>query len=139
MSFQEKITWGMLGTTIVVYAYYFATVFEQASNGPVADIDYQWLLVGTIITAIVISVISSIVIAVSNPAEADRTDERDRDIYRRASAIAFVTLSVLILGSLTLSMVNAEQFWIAQTILGALVVAHVVESGTRLFFYRRGF
>lgn len=137
MTFQEKMTWGSFGITLVVYGFYFTKVLTATGDTPIADIDYQGLLVGAIVVWVLLFIVQAIVVAVSNPKEADMTDERDRAVTRRARSAAFTVLASLALVPLTLAMIGAQQFWIAQTLLGALVIAQLCEGATQIFFYRR--
>lgn len=139
MSFQEKITWAGLGTALVVYAFYFVKVLSEAADTPVADVDYQWFLVGTIVVSVVIMIVASIVVAISDPKQVDNEDERDKSIARRAGHIAGIALGVGVLAPLAMAMFEFETFWIAQAILAALVLSQIVEGGAKIVFYRRGF
>jgi hypothetical protein len=137
MTFQEKLTWGSFGITLVVYGFYFTTVLNAAGDTPIDDIDYQGLLIGAILVWVVLYIVQAIIVSLSNPKEADMTDERDRAVIRRARSVAFTVLSSLALVPLALAMIEAQQFWIAQTMLGALVIAQLAEGATQIFFYRR--
>ena len=137
MTFQEKMTWGSFAITSLVYGIYFSVVLSAARDTPLDEIDYQGLLIGVITVWVLLFIVQTIIVAVSNPKEADMTDERDRAVKRRGRSLAFTVLGSLALVPLALAMIGAEQFWIAQTLLGALVIAQLSEGATQIFFYRR--
>lgn len=137
MTFQEKMTWGSLAITALVYGIYFTVVLSAARDTPLDDINYQGFLVGVIVVWVVLFIVQTAIVAASNPKEADMTDERDRAVKRRARSLAFTLLGSLALVPLALAMIGAEQFWIAQALLGALVIAQLFEAGAQISFYRR--
>jgi hypothetical protein len=104
------------------------------------------------IVMVVMQVVSAVVIALLNPKSYDApADERERMIDLKASRIAFVTLSIMAMGSVlaipllahggpllfprdpiggTLSVIGGNVFF-------AVVVAELVHAGGQIFFFRR--
>lgn len=138
MSFQEKSTWAMGAITIAVYAGYFAVLLGRVGEGSVSEIDYQPLMLTTVLALVVLAVVSHILIAAANPREADRTDVRDREINRFGEYVGGYVLAAGALAALAMAMIEVQYFWIANAILLALVLSELVSLGTKAVLYRRG-
>lgn len=139
MSFQEKSTWVMLVLVGVVYGGYFAIILgDIAALEPVRDIAYKGLMVATVVVLVILATATHIVIAVASPREADKYDERDREINRFGEYLGgFVAAGAALLG-MGLAMFEVPYFWIANAILAGLVVSEVVSGMTKVILYRRG-
>ena len=59
-----------------------------------AEIDYQVPLLVAIGAAIGLAIVGMIVIAISSPAEADKSDQRDKDINRLGEYVGGTVLAV---------------------------------------------
>lgn len=138
MSFQAKSTAVMLIALVGAYGWYSVRLIRLAADQPVSDINYQPLVLIVVVPLVVIATIGHIIISAANPAEADATDERDREIARRGSVIGGWIVSVAALGSLLSAMAEIEHFWIAHVLLAGLVLAELVDGTWRLVLYRRG-
>ena len=88
MSFEEKGTWLYLVLAITLPVIYFATILGQVSSVPVAEIDYQGPLILMIGATIGLAIAGMIAIAIASPADADKSDQRDKDINRAGSTSA---------------------------------------------------
>lgn len=140
MSFAEKSAWLYLVQTFVVAAIYGSMVLPQVlDDTPVVEIDYVAPMIGAIVVSIILSIVGAIVIAVSNPEEADKTDERDKAIDRFGDRVGGNVLSVLVVGALILVWTEADYFWIANALFGAFLIQAVVTSILKIYRYRRGF
>lgn len=166
MSTEERATWASALATLVIPGFYFARVLGEARDNPVADIDYQGLLIWNIgilvVTTIVLVILLTIGHAIWIHASAevaaaktgqpvdpeqvdramksiDRSDARDKAISRRGDAVTAVVLMTGCLAPLMLAMAEREQFWIAQSLYGALILAGLAGSTAKIIAYRRGF
>lgn len=141
MSFQEKSAWIMLALVALVYGWYFAVVFDVAASqeAVVRDIAYRGMMLVTVVVLTVSAAVSHIVIAVASPREADKTDERDKEINRHGEYIGGFVLGVGALVALGLAMFEVDHFWIANAILAGLVLSELVSGVTNIVLYRRGF
>ena len=139
MSFTEKTTWMYLVMAVLIGAIYYAMVLPQVGDTPIEDIAYGGPMIVAVIASIVVSIIGAIIIAVSAPDEADKTDERDKDIQRFGDYVGGNLLSAMVAITLGLLIVDVAPFWIAQALFAALLIRTVVASTVKLYRYRRGF
>lgn len=138
MSFEEKSTWITASVTALVSGVYFAIILGQMRDTPVTAIAYQRLLLVAVGVAVVLTVIASIVTAVTSPKDRDKKDERDVDIKRYGEYIGYYVLAVGAAGVLGLTMLEVAYFWIANALYLAFVLATLVSSAVKLYAYRRG-
>ena len=138
MSFQEKSAIAMTGALALVYGAYFAIVGRCLTVTPADEIVYQPLLIIAIVPLVVLAVVSHVAIALANPKEADAYDERDRLIALRSERVGGYVLAVGVFGGLVLAMAEFPPFYIAHTLLLALVLAELVEGAIKIVLYRRG-
>jgi hypothetical protein len=138
MSFEEKGVWVLGIVAIAAYAVYLAIVLGAAGGGPLTEVAYQWPMIFTIGGAIVAGILVTIVVAIASPKDADRKDQRDRDIYRWGEYVghSFVIAGALV--ALGLALLDAHTFWIANTIYLAFVLSGILATVTKLLAYRRG-
>ena len=139
MSFEEKTTWLNGIVTVVVPGFYFANILARIRDTPVSEIEY----VGPMLTAIGISIglfiVGAIAVAISSPKDADKSDERDRDINRFGEYVGYYVFGILVTGALILAIIEADHFWIANAIFLAFVLASLTSATSKLIAYRRGF
>jgi hypothetical protein len=55
-----------------------------------------------------------------------------------ARKLARYALAVGVVTGIALTMIGTDRFWIAQALIGALVIAEVTEGAAKLVWYRRG-
>lgn len=139
MSFEEKGTWLYLVIITTLPIVYFATIVSQAASVPVADIEYQGPLLAAIGAAIGLGIVGMIAIAISSPADADKSDQRDKDINRLGEYAGGLVLGFGMIVPFGLAMLDAPSFWIANAMYVVFVVAGIVGAATKLVLYRRGF
>ena len=82
MSFEEKNTWVYAAVSLLAYGAYLAIILGRAQDVPLAEVPYAGTMLWTIGAAIAASIVGRIVIAVAWPRDADKKDERDREVYR---------------------------------------------------------
>ena len=139
MSFEEKSTWAVLAAFVVVYGGYFLEIYGRLGAGEVDNIEYKILMGSTVVTLIVVTVVTHIVIAILAPDEADRVDERDRNIDIRGEYVGSFAVSLTALAGIALALAEMEYFWVANALLLGLVLAEILTNCTKLWFYRRGY
>ncbi len=132
VSFDEKVAWAYLVVAVLGYAVYLILL---GVNGPGA---YVPLLIGTVVGSIVANILARIGISISNPREADKRDQRDREIkvFGERVGQAFVVIGAL--AALVLALFETPWFWIANAVYLAFVLSAVVGSIATLVAYRKG-
>ncbi len=139
MSFEEKNTWVYGLSALIGGLAYFVVVGLQVGSTPVGEIDYVGPMIVAIVVAIVGSIVAIVAISIAAPSEADKRDERDRQVNARGDQVGFYVMSSLAIVPLGLAFAEAEPFWIANTLYGAFVLTAVVSSLVKIAAYRRGF
>ena len=137
MSYREKSAAVILAGYLAVYSWYFARIVEAARSGPIAEIDYQGLLIVMVGVLVGATVVAEILVAVSAPSEAEQVDERDRLIALRGDRVAGWVVTIGALAGLGLAMIEVDSFWIAHALLAGLVLAEVFKAIAMLVNYRR--
>lgn len=138
MSSEEKSTWIVGASLLVIYGWYFITILIEAASTPVDTIDYQSLLAAMVIMFVGVLVAGHIAMTVITRG-ADEHDERDRRIDRFGEYIGGYVVGAGMLMVLFMAMTEVEYFWIAHTALGMLVLSELATTVTKLVVYRRGF
>ena len=139
MSFEEKGTWIYLVIALVVPAFYFANVLGQAGETPVTEIAYVRPMITAIVIAIIASILAQIVVLIASPQDADKKDERDKNINRFGEYVGGIVLAVAVVVPLGLTMAEFDYFWIANALYVAFVLQALTSSTVKIVAYRRGF
>lgn len=133
MSFREKSAWGM-GLVTLMTGLLYAFLVGQSMHGPILAAIIPYILL-----VIVLAVIVQTVLAVLSPAEAmAKADERDRLVIHRAGHIARIVLVIAVLASAATYIALPNGNMLFHHIIGALIVAQLVEYGAQLVLYRGG-
>ena len=139
MSSEEKRTWIYVVVAVGVAGAYFATVLSQVPGTDVATIGYVWPMLIAIGVGIAANIVLNIIAAILSPGEAGKTDVRDKQINRLGDYVGFYVMSIAAIVPLVLAMANIEQFWIANTLYLAFVLAALASAIVKIVAYRRGF
>lgn len=131
LSFREKSLWLTLASIVVIYAYYFVRVLQLGAS-PVVGV----LFAKTVIAMIVVMSVSHAVLAIRQQPE--RADERDREIAKKATQIAYYVLMTGVWCALGVAAMAAGTFWFAHAVLLAVVLGEITGYAAQLVFYRRG-
>jgi hypothetical protein len=137
MTFQEKSTLTVTGLLVAIFGWYFALVLGPIADSPAREFAYTGLMIGLVILLVIAVTVSHIVLAIVFHRQANAWDERDRFIALRSERIAGYVLAIGVFTGILLAMVQADRFWIAQTLIAALVLAEVVDGVIKLALYRR--
>jgi hypothetical protein len=138
MTFQEKSTLTMTVILVAVFGWYFALVLGPIAGSPARAIAYTGLMVAVVILLTILATVSHVFLAIAFRSQADDHDERDRLIELRSERIGGYILAIGIVTGIGLAMVQADTFWIAQVLIGALVLGEVIGNVVTLVLYRRG-
>ena len=139
MSFKEKSTWIMAITTFGAYVAYATLILGRAEQLPLTDVPYTLTLFWTISAMVVVAAAAHIAVAIASPKDADKEDQRDREIGRLGD---YNGNWLVVIGAVTvlgMAMAELDHFWIANVIYLALVLSELLASATKILAYRRGF
>ena len=138
MTFQEKSTLTMTAIMVLVYGWYFTLVLGPIAGSPAREVAYTGLMVAVVVLMVILAAASQVVLAIAFRSQANADDERDRLITLRSGEIAGYILAVGVCAGIGLAMMQSDTFWIAQALIGALVLAEVSKGVSKLVLYRRG-
>jgi hypothetical protein len=139
MSFEEKNTWVYALVSVGAFAAYLVTILGRAQGVPVSQVPYIGAMLWSIGAAIVASIVGRIMIAVVWPRDADRTDQRDKEIGRFGEYVGQWFVAIGAVAALVLAMAEVDHFWIANALYLAFVLSALLSSAAKLVAYRRGF
>mgnify|MGYP003423632579 FL=1 len=134
MSFEEKGNWVYLVVSVVTYVAYLSVILGRAQDVPLTDVPYVSTMLRTIGIAVALLILGNIVVAISKPSEADKSDVRDKDINRFGG----VVLAVGMLAPFVLALTESDYFWIANAMYLAFVLSAFTSSVVKVVAYRRG-
>ncbi len=142
MVYEERNAWAGLIVGVVVIGTYIVVVLQQAAGGPVTEVDWLPLMLWTIglgiVATIVLSILWGIIAGAKDPDGVGKSDVRDRDISRMGSRVEQAFVVIAGLGVIALCAVNADVFWIANTMFAGFAVSAMVGGIARVVAYRRG-
>jgi hypothetical protein len=139
MSFEEKNVWIYAAVSLAAFGAYVVIILGRAQGIPLAEVPYVGVMLWTIGAAIAASIVGRIVVAIAWPKEADKRDQRDKEINRFGEYIGQSFVGVGAVAALVLSMAEVDHFWIANAVYLAFVLSALLGSTAKIFAYRRGF
>jgi hypothetical protein len=139
MSYEEKGQVVYLGVTATAYAAYLFLILRQLSTTPVTEIDYQPILIATIMVAIAAAIVGRIAVEMIRPSNTVHEDVRDREIGRFGEYVAGLVLGIGMVVPFILAIIEADYFWIANAMYLVFTLQAIVGAVIKLIAYRRGF
>ena len=136
MSFHEKSAWISLLSIALVGFIFFLHVPRTLTPAPSFDIFHALLI--CLVALVVIEILAHAVVAIRAPLDAQAPmDERELLIELRAIRRAAYVYAALSMGAVSLLHLGANGGAIGYGVLLALVVAELVNYGSRVLDYRR--
>ncbi len=117
MSSEERSTWIVGVSLVVVFGWYFTKIIIEAATTPVDAISYQGLLAVMVVVFMGVVVAGHIALAVITRSSPGR-DERDRRVDRFGEFVGGYVLGTGILALLIMAALEVEYFWIAHVTPG---------------------
>ena len=139
MAFLEKSNWVVLVVGVPTLLIYAALVVPQVLGKPIAEVSWVQPMVFAIVGFIVANVLGNVVAAVSDPAEADKNDERDREIDHIGERVGNWLIIAGSIAALVLAMTRADHFWIANAIFLGGIAGALLSSATKIAAYHGSF
>jgi uncharacterized membrane protein (DUF485 family) len=139
MTFMEKSNWVVLVVAVPTLLVYAALVVPQVLSTPVAEVSWVQPMIFAILGFIVANVLGNVVAAASNPGEADKKDQRDREIRHYGERVGSWLIIAGAITALVLAMATADHFWIANAIFLGGMAASIISSAAKIAAYRGSF
>jgi hypothetical protein len=139
MTFLEKSNWVVLVVSVPTLLGYGAVVVPQVLGKPMAEVSWVQPMIVAIVGFVVANVLGNVVAAASNPSEADKNDERDREIDQFGERMGNWLLVAGSIAALVLAMTTADHFWIANAIFLGGIAGALLSSVTKIAAYHGPF
>jgi NADH:ubiquinone oxidoreductase subunit 6 (subunit J) len=139
MAFLEKSNWVVLVVGVPTLLLYAALVVPQVLGKPIAEVSWVQPMLFAIVAFIVANVLGNVAAAASNPAEANKNDERDREIDHVGERVGNSLIIAGSMAALVLAMVGADHFWIANAIFLGSIAGALLSSVTKIAAYHGAF
>ena len=139
MTFLEKSNWVVLVVGVPTLLIYVALVLPEVLGKPIAEVSWVQPMIFTIIGFVVANILGNVVAAASNPGEADKNDQRDREIDHFGERVGNWLIIAGSIAALVLAMTRADHFWIANAIFVGGMAAALVSSVTKIAAYHGPF
>jgi len=105
----------------------------------VHEVHYVGLLLWSIGISVIVMIVLLIVVAIASPKDAGKSDQRDKEIYRRGEYIGQSFVVVGGVAALIMAMIELEHFWIANALYLSFTLSALLGSSAKIMAYRRGF
>lgn len=142
MVYQERNIWSSLIVSILGMIAYVVVILQAAEGGPVTEVDWVpimlWTIGASIVGAIVVSIVWGMLAGMRDPDGVGRSDQRDRDIAQMSNRVGTAFLVIAGLGVIALCAVQADWFWIANTMFFGFAISAIVGGIASVIAYRRG-
>jgi hypothetical protein len=139
VTFLEKSNWVVLVVGVPTLLVYVALVVPQLLGKPLAEVSWVQPMVFAIVGFVVANILGNVVAAASNPKEADKNDQRDREIDHYGERIGNWLIIAGSIAALVMAMGGADQFWIANAIFLGGIAGAILSSATKIAAYHGPF
>ena len=139
MAFLEKSNWVVLVVGVPTLLVYLAVVVPQVLGQPITEVSWVQPMIATIVVFVVANVLGNVVAAASNPRDADKNDERDREIDHFGERLGNWLIIAGSITALVLAMARADHFWIANAIFLGGLAGSLLSSVTKIAAYHGPF
>lgn len=134
MSFREKSAWGM-GVVIALTGLFYGWIVAQAPQAPVIG-----TLLPYVLLVIVLSILVQILLAFISLREASApADERERIVIARAGHWSGIALGAMALIAAGGYVATGNGNLLFHLLIGAVIIAQVLEYMFQIALFRRGF
>lgn len=142
MVYEERNVWAGLIVSVVAMVVYVVIILQAADGGPLADVDWVpimlWTIGISIVATIILSIVWGIIAGMFDPDGVGKSDQRDRDIARMGGRVGQSFMVIAGLGVIVLCAVEADWFWIANTMYFGFALSALIGGIASIIAYRRG-
>ena len=139
MTFTEKSNWVVVLVSVATFVAYAAMVLPSALSNPVAKVGYEQPIVVTIVFFVTANILGNIVAAASNPAEADKSDQRDREISHFGTRVGNFLMLAASCVAMALAMTKQDYFWIGNSLYLGGMAASLLSASLKIAAYHTSF
>ena len=139
MPFLEKSNWVVLVVAVPTLLVYLALVVPEVLSEPIAEVSWVEPMILAIVGFVVANILGNVVVAASNPSEANQNDQRDRDIDRFGERVGNWLIAAGAIAALVLAMTSTDHFWIANAIFLGGIAGAILSSVTKIAAYHGPF
>lgn len=137
MSFREKMLWVATTSMGLGFGFYFITLLTPIGNNATPDY-YVGLLLSIIGVTIGAMIIATLFLFLRDRSDVYFTeDERDRDIHKSGTHMAYYPLLLGVWGSGLLYHHGASTPTMLNTLLAIIVFAEMIRLGYQIYLYRK--
>jgi hypothetical protein len=142
MVYEERNTWSSLIVSVVGMVVYTVLVLQQVAHTSPEDVDWVplmlWTIGGSIVAAIIVSIVWGMLAGMRDPDGVGRSDQRDRDISHMSSRVGQAFLVIAGLAVIIECAFELDWFWIANTMFYGFALSAMVGGVASVIAYRRG-
>ncbi len=139
LTFQEKSLWVSLGSTLLIFGFYFYKAFTVLMDTQVDDHSLIGLFVGVAIIITSIQVLLQSTLAIRSQKEAARKpDERENLISLKATRISHYVLILGVWVAILSIYFQPSGMMLVNIILFFFVISEMIGYGVQLIHHRRG-
>ena len=142
MAYEERNVWASLVISIVGVTIYTVIVLQQAASRPITEVDWVpamlWTIGGSIVVAIVVSIVWGILAGMRDLDGVGKSDQRDRDIAQMSTRVGQAFVVIAGLGVIVECALELDWFWIANTMFYGFAISAMVGGIASVIEYRRG-
>jgi hypothetical protein len=137
MTITERYQWAYAFAVLVTSGAYFTWLGIRLTDTPASDVEFVRPLLWTLGASFLIHTFARGFAA--HAARGDSgTDERDRQVSRRADSITYLIFSSLAAIPLALGLADVDTFWITNALFLAFSLAALTGVALRVWLYRKG-
>lgn len=137
LGFREKFDWLTIVGMLALYGYYFSRVLPP--EGPDLTSGNIAIFMTVMLAMIVVFIVGAATLAISMRRESLQDDERDKLINLLCTRNSHYVVASGAIISMAIALITQGNFWFIQAMLATLVLGQLMESASRLYYYRRGF
>jgi hypothetical protein len=142
MTYEERNIWASLVVSVIGVTAYLVVLLQRAAGAPLTEVKWWpamlWTIGGSIVAAILVSIVWGIVAGMGDPDGVGRSDERDREISRMGSRVGQAFMVIAGVAVIVLCALEADRFWIANTMFLGFALSAIVGGVASVIAYRRG-
>ena len=137
MSFREKMLWVAITAMGLGFGFYFVTLLSPIGENATADY-YVGLLLSIIGITIGAMLIATLLLFLRDRSEVHFTeDERDRDIHKSGTQMAYYPLLLGVWGAGILYHHGVSTPTMLNALLAVIVSAEMIRLGYQIYLYRK--